>query len=175
MIKYQKFHFSNSAKTLVLAMLFATPTYYDVGEKFTLSELETMESDETYSIDEIKTDLLVMNFWNIGCKGCIQEQPFLNKLYDLFKSESITFWSVTSSKKENILSHLEKHPIKWEIKGDVDFMGLFGNDKMNIRCMPTTIVINSEKEILYAQCGPILDDVRGSEFMKLLRSGEPWR
>ena len=106
------------------------------GDIFPFSEIETM-SGASYSIDSLEANLLVMNFWNIGCKPCIQELPFLNDIYDHFGSRSIAFWSVTLNKKENITKHLMKHPIKWDFKGDVDYMGIFGGNQLNIKAIPT--------------------------------------
>ena len=141
------------------------------GEIFQLSDLETMNGAK-YSIDSLDSKILVMNFWNIGCKGCIQEMEFLNEVYDQFNSDSISFWSVTMSPEESLEEYLKKHPIKWEIKGDVDFMGITGNPDLNIRCMPTTIVLNRAKEILYSQCHAILEEKGGPEFIELLRQEE---
>ncbi|WP_235299752.1 peroxiredoxin family protein [Portibacter marinus] len=131
-------------------------------------------SGSQYDIDEIDSELLVMNFWNIGCRGCVQEMPFLNKIHTEMKDDPITFWSITLNHESNLTEYLAKHPIKWEIKGNVDFTGNFSKSQFDIKCMPTTIVINKEKEILYAKCGPILDDENGQRFVKLLRTGQPW-
>lgn len=141
---------------------------FQEGKTFSLSNLKTISGGQ-YSIDSVDTDLLVMNFWNIGCKGCIAEMDFLNEVYNDLKSESITFWSVTMSPKEGLKDYLIKHPIDWEIKGDVDFMGTVNNNEINIKCMPTTIVLNSSKRILYAQCKPIMEENGGSEFVELLK------
>jgi len=154
---------------------------FRVGEIFPFSEIETMKEGKTYSIDKLDTELLVMNFWNIGCKGCLLEMPFLNKIHDTHRDESITFWSVTLNSGHSLYNYLVKHPIKWEIKGNVDFMGLSNRSssnivksQFNIKCMPTTIVINKDKEILYAKCGPLMDDENGAKFVELLKTCNHW-
>jgi len=103
------------------------------------------------------------------------EMPFLNQVHDDLKEAPITFWSITLNKKNRLNEYLEKHPINWEIKGDVEFTGNFSDSQFNIKRMPTTIVINKDKEILYAKAGPIMDNENGAKFVNMLMTGLPWK
>lgn len=152
----------------------AQVSHFCVGDTIQFSEIETMSGD-SYSIDQLDSDLLVMNFWNVGCKGCLIELPFLNKIHDNLKDESITFWSITLNRERGLTDYLSKHPIHWEIKGNVEFTGNFSDSQFNIKRMPATIVINKNKEILYAKSGPITDDENGAKFLTLLKTGQPWK
>lgn len=154
-------------------LLSAQVSHFNVGDTLQFSKIKTM-SGKHYDIEQLDSELLVMNFWNIGCKGCLLEMPFLNKVHGDLKNESITFWSVTLNIKSKLTEYLNKHPIDWEIKGGVDFTGNFSESQFNIKCMPSTIVINKDKEILYAKCGAILDDENGQKFVSLLKTGLPW-
>ena len=48
-----------------------------------------------------------MTFWSTGCKN-IWLQPQFNKVYDLFKNDDITFWSVTSGKLEDLSEFIDE-------------------------------------------------------------------
>ena len=120
------------------------------------------------SLEHLKGNVIVLNFWNIGCKGCEQERETLNWLSDSLKHQPIKFVSVTMNKEEKMTTWLEKHPIRYEFVGNVDFMGLTGPSFFNYRCMPTTVVIDRKGVVQYNQCGPIIGSKEGRKFSALL-------
>ena len=109
-----------------------------------------------------------MNFWNIGCRGCLLEQPYLNEIKNHFENDQIAFWSVTLNEENRITEYLEKHPINWNLKGGVDFMGIRGDRSIQIKVMPTTIILDKNRIVQYKFSGPILDGPDGSEFEETL-------
>ncbi|MEM8528233.1 MAG: hypothetical protein AAGG68_26555, partial [Bacteroidota bacterium] len=66
--------------------------------------------------------------------------------------------------QEKIKDFLDKHPISWELKGGVDFIGLEDNT-FNIKCMPTNMIIDKNRNIKYFKCGTV---GFGSEYTKIL-------
>ncbi|MEM6380007.1 MAG: TlpA disulfide reductase family protein [Bacteroidota bacterium] len=138
-----------------------------IDDDFELSFFQTMQGD-TITLDPASNKVLVMNFWNLGCRGCEAERPYLNELHKDYQEKEIVFWSVTTNTMQHLEAFLENHPIDWEIKGGVDFLGFMGDDTFKINCMPTTIVVDKEKKVIYSQCGPILEGKRGEKFKALL-------
>lgn len=136
-----------------------------INDKFTLGEIKGMNG-EVYSLDEVQDKVLVLNFWNIGCKGCEQERPYLNKLYQKYKGQDVVFWSVTMNTEESIADHLEDRPIDWDIIGGVDFMNLEGDTTFQIKCMPTNLVLNKNRAVRFFQCGPIIEDQMDADFLR---------
>lgn len=120
------------------------------------------------NLSKYKGKVIVLNFWNIGCTGCEQERADLNNIYQRTKNEDLVFLSVTLNKEEKIKDWLAKHPIDYPIVGNVDFMGLTGNEFFQIKCMPTTIVINKENSVVYNDCMPIFENTNGPAFEKIL-------
>lgn len=141
----------------------------EIGESINITEIRGM-NQEVYSLDSLANKLLVMNFWNIGCRGCEKERPYLNELHEDYKDKEIAFWSITMNSQEHLEKYLENHPINWEILEGVDFMGLEGDKTFEIKCMPTTIIINEKKEIKYLKCGTIVEGQSGERFRKLIDS-----
>ncbi|QHT70415.1 TlpA family protein disulfide reductase [Rhodocytophaga rosea] len=120
------------------------------------------------NLEKYKGKVIVLNFWNIGCTGCEEERADLNKIYHRTKNDKLVFLSVTMNKEEKIKDWLGKHPIDYPILGNVDFLGMKGNEFFQIQCMPTTIVIDKENRVVYNQCKTIFEKENGPAFEKLL-------
>lgn len=138
-----------------------------LGKKAPVLEFNDMDG-KLVSLEHLKGNVIVLNFWNIGCKGCEQERETLNWLSDSLKGQSIKFVSVTLNVKEKITDWLEKHPVTYELVGNIDFMGVAGPSFFNYRCMPTTVVIDRGGVVRYNQCGPIMGKEDGNKFASLL-------
>ena len=152
---------------IVLGETTAQIAQLKIGDRINMTEIKGM-NQEVYSLDSLDGKLLIMNFWNNGCRGCEMERPYLNKLHEDYKDKEIAFWSITMNAGEHLEIFLEGHPINWQILGGIDFMGLEGDKTFEIKCMPTTIIINEKKEIKYFKCGPIMDGDSGEKFRKLI-------
>ncbi|PHN04736.1 peroxiredoxin family protein [Flavilitoribacter nigricans] len=158
------------------ALLFVFPMLgqvakLQVGDPLGLTEIQTRQGTP-YSLDDVKDKVIVMNFWMIGCKGCLLEQPYLNELAGKYRDrEDIVFWSVTPNQWKDMSDYLRKHPITWEIKDGVDFSGISGDKTFEIKCMPTTLVIDKQRNIRYFKCDLLMSDEEGgNDFMALLDS-----
>ncbi|MEN0046711.1 MAG: TlpA disulfide reductase family protein [Bacteroidota bacterium] len=135
-----------------------------VGDQFTLTEMKTT-SGKIYSFDSLDSKVIVLNFWNIGCRGCEMERPFLNQLQKDYQfRDDVIFWSITLNEKEKIEDFLERYPISWEIKGGVDFIGPKDSTFM-VKCMPTNMIIDKDRTVKHFECAPV---GIGSEYTKVL-------
>ncbi|MBC8154839.1 MAG: TlpA family protein disulfide reductase [Bacteroidetes bacterium] len=138
-----------------------------IGKKAPVLEFKDMDG-KPVSLEYLKGNVIVLNFWNIGCKGCEKERETLNWLSDSLKGQPIKFVSITLNSKEKMTDWLAKHPINYEFVGNVDFMGIAGPSFFNYRCMPTTVVIDHNGVVQYNQCGPIIGKENGNKFANLL-------
>lgn len=62
------------------------------------------------SLPNLKGQVVVINFWNTGCKPCIAEMPALNEIEQMYKSKNVTFLSIAPEEAELIKTFLEKRP-----------------------------------------------------------------
>ena len=138
-----------------------------VKDTFDIQEFTTM-SGEKISLESIENKVFVMNFWSEGCRGCEIERPYLNEILHDYEGKEVVFWSITLNEKDEIKSFLKDHPIDWEIKGGVDFMGLTGDQTFLIKAMPMTIVVNRKRKVLLSHTGAILEGETGDAFTRLL-------
>ncbi|SFF18917.1 Peroxiredoxin [Spirosoma endophyticum] len=134
-----------------------------IGKNAPVLKFKDMDG-KLLSLEHLKGNVIVLNFWNIGCTGCEQERQTLNWLSDSLKQQPVKFVSITMNKKENIAAWLSKHPVTYEFVGNVDFMGLRGPSFFTYNCMPTTVVIDSKGVVRYNQCGPIVGLEEGKKF-----------
>jgi peroxiredoxin len=140
---------------------------FPLETKAPVLEFKDMDS-KIISLEHLKGNVIVLNFWNMGCVGCEQERETLNWLSDSLLNRPIKFVSITLNKKEKISAWLTKHPISYEFVGNVDFMGLSGPSFFNYQCMPTTVVIDQNGIVRYNQCRPIVGQKEGRKFAELL-------
>ena len=138
-----------------------------IGEKVPVLAFNDIDGSPV-SLEHLRGNVMVLNFWNIGCLGCEQERETLNWLSDSLQQQPIKFISITLNKKDKIADWLAKHPINYEFVGNVDFMGITGSSFFNYRCMPTTVVIDRTGTVRYKQCGPIIGPIEGKKFATLL-------
>lgn len=104
-------------------------------------------------ITDYKGKIILLNFWATWCPNCRQESPFLEKLYDQFKTkEFIIFRINTKESKETINKYLEKHPSRIPILLD-------GNNKvgnlMGVWAHPTSFLIDYQGRIRYRAMGMV--------------------
>lgn len=83
--------------------------------------------------------VVVLNFWFVACKPCIEEIPELNEVYDRFKSnKDVVFASITFEKLDDVKSFLKKHPISYPVVSDANnLIQLF-----QVSGFPTNLVID---------------------------------
>lgn len=75
---------------------------------------------EEFTLESLKGNIVVLNFWFTTCKPCIQEMPELNELVSNYEGKNVRFISVTFNKKEHVEAFLEQTPFKYEIVPDAE-------------------------------------------------------
>jgi peroxiredoxin len=138
-----------------------------VGKIAAKLEFKDMSGEPVY-IPHSEGEILVLNFWNIGCKGCELERETLNWLSDSLKDKSVRFVSITLNHPIKQKEWFDQHPISYQIVGNVDFMGVTGPSFFNYRCMPTTVIIGKDGIVKYNQCRPVIGMNEAKKFAKLL-------
>ncbi|MEO0468930.1 MAG: TlpA disulfide reductase family protein [Bacteroidota bacterium] len=74
----------------------------DIGQDFQWTSLYSLEG-ELVDMQQYQDKILVMNYWFVGCRGCMQEEAFLKQVSEHFAdTEEVVFLSVSPSSKEQI-------------------------------------------------------------------------
>jgi peroxiredoxin len=124
--------------------------------------VESIEGD-VISLKSFTDSVIVMNFWFIGCKPCIEEMPRLNELVDLYNGKNVVFLSFARDSKQDIeTKFLPKHQFKYKI-----VPGRFNISKTYcVQPYPTHIVIGKSGKVELAT----FDSVAKDENYNKLRS-----
>ena len=74
-------------------------------------QLQNMKG-EAISLEELKGNIVYLDFWASWCRPCIDEIPYFKKLQDEFEQENVKFVSIgIDSKKENLQKLIDMHQL----------------------------------------------------------------
>ncbi|MDJ1498890.1 TlpA disulfide reductase family protein [Cytophagaceae bacterium DM2B3-1] len=117
--------------------------YHTQAPSFTTTDINGI----TYSTDQLKGKIVVVNFWFIKCPFCIEEMPELKRLAEKYKSDpTIVFISFAREKVDRLKKYVQE-------RGDFGFAIIPQTEQIatqyDINSYPTTIVINQKGEFAY--------------------------
>lgn len=117
--------------------------------KITSHTIQTIEDE--IKLGTIKSNYILLEFWNSSCGSCIKQFPQYQKLYDKYKNEIlIRSVFVRYKDNENIFDGINcinkqecNFPI-WSIDKNSSLL-----KELEIKVYPTIIIINHDKEIIF--------------------------
>ena len=124
----------------------------DMGNNFTPKpavpfSVKDIKGNE-YSLNGLKGKVIVMNFWFIGCKPCLQEIPELNELVEKYHGKEVVFLGFALDKKSRLETFLKKKPFNYNI-----IPGSKLDNSYEVYGYPTHVVINQNSEIVWRTSG----------------------
>lgn len=123
-----------------------------VGKPAPAFSLKDM-SGKSWTLEELKGRVVVLNFWFTSCPPCIGEMPDLNGLVHKYPQEKVVFLALTFNDAAQVKEFLETHVFDYTIlpsSGEVD-------KSYAISSWPASFVIGKEGEMLFAaESGPEL-------------------
>lgn len=110
----------------------------------------------------LKGTVVVLNFWFIHCKACVQEMPDLNQVKQDFKDKSVAFIGLTFDKEEDTRAFLQ------HTKFDYNIIAAARNifDLYGVEPCPTSIVIDKTGQVVFAKSGYFPKDTSLTEAIK---------
>ena len=100
----------------------------------------------TFSADDLKGKVLVLNFWFIGCPGCLEEMPKLNAAMRKFgANENVLFIAVTFDPIPKLKKFLTREKF--------DYLMVAGAEstlnRFHFTGYPKNIVVGKDGKIVY--------------------------
>jgi cytochrome c biogenesis protein CcmG, thiol:disulfide interchange protein DsbE len=117
-------------------------------------ELKNLDGDKVSLDDLLNRDkLLIIDFWNVGCKPCNELLPHLQDYYDKYKKDGV---EVVIISKDTPLTQAQVEPFfksngySFEVllDGDQEVSGDYG-----VKASPATFVINGDGDLIYQHYG----------------------
>lgn len=101
-----------------------------------------------------KNKILVIDFWATWCIPCMEEMPYLQKIYDKYKDNPSIAFLVVNSGARNTLADAQgwsgnkkySFPVYYNTDSDI-------GDKFKFNIIPATYIINKEGNIQFANIG----------------------
>ena len=106
----------------------------------------------TYTPEDIKGKVVVINFWFMSCAPCIEEMPDLNKLVKEYKNNNdVLFLALTLDEKSPELNKfLKTHVFNYNIIPDSkDYIV----KKLQVPAFPTHIVLDKNSNVMFIFAG----------------------
>lgn len=106
----------------------------------------------TYTPEDIKGKVVVINFWFINCAPCVEEMPELNKLVKEYENnKDVLFLALTLDEKGSMLNKfLETNVFNYNIIPDSqDYI----MNKLQVNSFPTHIVLDKNSNVVFTFSG----------------------
>lgn len=131
--------------------------------------LETYDG-ETYTLSELRGQVVVINFWSSWCVPCAQESPALEATWQAYKDQDVLFLGVGYVDSEHkALAFIEEYGITYPNGPD---MGTRISDAYNIRGVPETFIVNAEGRVTFFAQAPLTYETLSQEIEKAKASTE---
>ena len=117
---------------------------YKLQEGTVLKELNFKDSNgNNFTLDSLKGKVIVLNFWFIGCKPCVEEIPDLNRIQEKFKDKDVVFLAVTFDSKKKLEEFVKKKPFNFTLVPD----NMKIIRQFYVNSYPTTMLIDKDRKI----------------------------
>ena len=98
------------------------------------------------SADNLKGKVMVLNFWFIGCLGCLEEIPKLNALADKYRgNDDIAFISIAPNTPQELRQFREREGFRYQMVGEARSI----IERFAFTGFPRNIVIGKDGKTVY--------------------------
>jgi cytochrome c biogenesis protein CcmG, thiol:disulfide interchange protein DsbE len=117
-------------------------------------ELKDLDGDEVAMSDLLDTHkLVVIDFWEVGCKPCNELLPHLQDYYDEYGEKGVEFIIIS---RDTALTQAQVEP--YFRSKDYSFRVLLDGDRevskdFGVKACPYTFIVNSEGKIIFSHFG----------------------
>lgn len=140
----------NTLMLIVGCLSMSSVNAADTGGPAPIFSLPTT-SGRTVSLDDLKGNVVMVNFWATWCGPCRQEMPKLEALYERYHDLGFTLLGVNVEKDSSgVAKFLKQTPVSFKILLDKDNKV---SQLYNVVAMPSTVLIDRKGNVRYVHHG----------------------
>lgn len=125
------------------------------GLKFPSFNITSIKN-KSYSLDDLKGKVVLINLWFIGCPPCVAEIPIFNELTAEFSDKDFVILSFARDNAKSIKKFIKKRPIEFSVFANAKDL-IKNKFKMGFG-YPTNIFLNKNGEIVDFKIGAGTDE-----------------
>ena len=99
----------------------------------------------SYTAEQLRGKVVIIDFWFTTCAPCIQEMPDLNKIKEDFGTDEVAYFAVTYDDKAKVEKFLGRVKYDYTIVPDSRHL----TEKFGIQFYPTTLIIDKNGTVVY--------------------------
>ena len=126
-----------------------------IGQTFPPFAATSLEG-KTYTAEDLKGKVVLINLWFIACAPCVAEMPILNELNTEFKERGFILLAFATDDKTSLKNFLRKRNIGYEVFEQSKAL-IHDRFKMTFG-YPTNIFLNKEGKIVEFRNGGPMDE-----------------
>lgn len=108
-------------------------------------------SGENIRLEDMRGQVVMLNFWASWCGPCRQEMPLMDDLYEQYKDLGFTILAVNvDENREEARRFLDKVPVTYPILYDPESRV---SELYDVQAMPTTVMIDRDGNARYLHHG----------------------
>jgi cytochrome c biogenesis protein CcmG/thiol:disulfide interchange protein DsbE len=115
--------------------------------------LTTYNGNRSYTLSELRGQVVVVNFWASWCTSCAEEADDLERAWQEYRDDGVIFLGVAYVDSEaKALEYLEQYNVSYPNGPDLRSKI---SDAYSIRGVPETFIIDRNGEIVYFAMEPL--------------------
>lgn len=129
-------------------------------------ELPVLGTNNRLSMDALRGQVVLVDFWATWCPPCKRELPELAALHQEFKDRGFTVVGINREPEapETVMAFLREHPVPFPVV--VDTIGV--GERYRILSMPTSIIVDRQGRVVQQFLGYTPPETMREAVMKAL-------
>lgn len=142
-----------------------------VGDVAPAFVLDSVVDGEQISTEALSGMVLLVDFWETTCVGCVGATPKLNRLFEAYRDQGFLIIGVHRTVDEitEVQAFVRERPVHYPVVVDPGHVA----QAYGIYATPTVLVIGADGRIRHKHIGPVTEDKLAQEIEAALKAARP--